>query len=116
MIEINSDMPLDFKPMDSFFDLLSRDSNETELFNAIREHLEASGVVGGYSIGRLGSHEELSLLKNDGYWVVAYSERGVSHFLGIFRSYVEATEFFIWSLVKPQPPMLNWTAVFGAKR
>lgn len=111
MITISSDMPVDFRPMDPFFDLLNRDSSEAALFDAVRGYLDARGVVGGYSLGKLGVDEELSLFKNDGYWVVAYSERGTSHFNGIFHSYFEATEFFIWSLVKPRQTTVDWKTV-----
>ena len=113
MISIKTDIPVQFDPIDPFFDLLHRDTSEEALFREIRKYLAKYDIKGGYSLGKVGDHEEISLFQHDGYWIIAYSERGNNKFLGLFRSYYDATNFFVWTMTKKSPEeMINWKAVF----
>lgn len=113
MINIVTDTPIQFDKVDPFFDLLHRDSNEEILFREIKKYLITQNVHAGYSLGKVGGHEEVGLIYQDGYWIVTRSEKGSTHFLGVFRSYYDATNFFVWALTKKAgADMIDWKAVF----
>lgn len=112
MIHISSDLPISMEPVDPMFDLLERDSSHSKLFAQIKKSLEENGIMSGYRLGSLGTHEEYSLLKDSGYWVVAFSERGRHDVIGIFPDFHDATEMLLCKMLNTNDEYFDWKAVF----
>lgn len=113
MIHIESDLPISMQPIDPAFDLLEKDSSHAKLFAQIARCLENNGITSGYRLGGLGSHEEYSIFKDAGYWVVAFSERGMHDIVGIFPDFHDATEMLLCKMLDSNDKYFDWKEVFS---
>ena len=111
MLKINSDLPIEFRSIRGWGDTLHKDSSEERLFSVIKEYLRGKNPY-PYVLGKIGNHEEFCLLCQDGYWIVGYSERGSTRFLGIFFDEGDATEFFLLRILRLKPLGFPWETVF----
>jgi hypothetical protein len=108
MIKVDSNLSIDFSPLPLFFDVLESQVGIEIFYKRLDLYLKDQGAVTAfgpvypYCLGFLGEHEQFSLIKNSGYWVVAFTERGSSRFLGIFKSGIDATNFFISQVSKTE--------------
>ncbi|RQO73160.1 hypothetical protein DBR44_09600 [Aquitalea sp. FJL05] len=111
MIRLESDLNISFAALQPEQDLLEKDSSQEKLFKTIATCLKEHEILNGYVLGRLGNHEEYSLFKNSGYWIVAFSERGKHEACGVFMDYFDATEMFLCKMIRPNP-FFDWKKVF----
>lgn len=109
-MKIISDLNINFNPLGAGLDLLERDSSAEKLFSAIQDFLKSCNVDDGYIFNE--NDDGILLTRSDGYWLVVRVERGEKQFIGIFYSFIDATEFFISRFVD-DGSSFNWEKVFS---
>ena len=74
---------------------------QDRFFSQLRAYLHQRGVTGGFSLGEIGERGGYSLCCFDGYWVVVQNERGEHSAKAVFVSFLDAADYFIFTLVEP---------------
>ena len=96
MIQITHDIHVNLDAVPPDDDFVYNDMDKNKYYDLVANAIKSYPHYGKFEILKFSNSEDtFSLIRESGYWIICYSERGKAQFIAIFKGMADATNYFV---------------------